>query len=98
MFSPHDCLRAIASFQARWLIHEQSTRIPIESFRTALRLALQNKVSDEETPSPEEVECLMANMIHKGYIRGYISHERQMVVLSAKNAYPPLKERTTPFM
>jgi COP9 signalosome complex subunit 12 len=26
----------------------------------------------------------------QGYMKGYISHERQMVVLSAKDAFPPL--------
>lgn len=26
----------------------------------------------------------------KGYVKGYISHERQMVVLSAQMAFPPL--------
>lgn len=78
------------------MLHEQATRIPIESFHAALRLATAQS-TDEDASSAGETECLVANMIHKGYIRGYISHERQMVVLSAKNAYPPLKERPTPF-
>lgn len=47
--------------------------------------------------SPEEAECLVANMIYKGYMKGYISHEKQMVVLSNMNAFPRLVERQTPF-
>lgn len=46
----------------------------------------------------EEVECNVANMIYKGLIRGYISHERQMIVLAAKSAFPRVAERKTPFI
>jgi hypothetical protein len=47
--------------------------------------------------SSEEAECLVANMIYKGYMRGYISHEKQMVVLANTKAFPPLAERPTPY-
>ena len=30
----------------------------------------------------EEVECLLAGMIFKGYMKGYIAHQQQKVVLS----------------
>ena len=39
----------------------------------------------------------MANLIFKGYIRGYISHEKQMVVLANTNSFPRLADRTTPY-
>ena len=45
----------------------------------------------------EEAECLVANMIYKGFIKGYISHEKQMVVLSVNNAFPRLTDRPNPF-
>lgn len=45
----------------------------------------------------EEAECLVANMIYKGYLKGYISHERQMVVLAKTAAFPRLADRPTPF-
>lgn len=47
--------------------------------------------------SSEEAECLVANMIYKGYMRGYISHEKQMVVLSNTIPFPRLADRPTPF-
>lgn len=47
--------------------------------------------------SSEEAECLVANMIYKGYMRGYISHEKQMVVLSNAIPFPRLADRPTPF-
>ena len=46
----------------------------------------------------EEVECYLANMIYKGLVRGYISHERQMVVLAANGAFPRLADRKNPFI
>ena len=45
----------------------------------------------------EEAECLVANMIFKGYMRGYISHEKQMVVLANTNAFPRLADRASPY-
>lgn len=45
----------------------------------------------------EEAECLVANMVYKGFMRGYISHEKQMVVLAQANAFPRLADRQSPF-
>lgn len=45
----------------------------------------------------EEAECLVANMIFKGFMRGYISHEKQMVVLANTNAFPQLADRPSPY-
>jgi hypothetical protein len=45
----------------------------------------------------EEAECFTAVMIFKGYIRGYISHEKQTVVLATSDAFPPLTQRPNPY-
>ena len=68
----------------------KATRVVISSFHTAL------KIAGEDVPV-EEAECLVANMIYKGYMRGYISHEKQTVVLAATNAFPKLADRVSPF-
>ena len=36
----------------------------------------------------DEVECLLANLIHIGLVRGYISHESRLMVLSKQGAFP----------
>lgn len=54
------------------------------------------KISGIDVPE-EEAECLLANMIYKGFMRGYISHERKTVVLANVNAFPRLSDRPTPF-
>ena len=45
-------------------------------------------VLPHEQVEMDEVECIVANMIHKGHIKGYISHEHLKVVLSKKNPFP----------
>lgn len=77
-------------FRNRWVVSNKTTRIPISMFHTSL------KISGNDVPE-EEAECLVANMIYKGFMRGYISHEKQMVVLAANNTFPPLADRQTPF-
>ena len=36
----------------------------------------------------DEAECLVANCIYKGLMKGYISREKSMVVLSKQGAFP----------
>ncbi|GAA6009625.1 uncharacterized protein JCM10292_002218 [Rhodotorula paludigena] len=36
----------------------------------------------------EEMECVLANMIYKGLVKGYISHAHQLVVLSKEKPFP----------
>ncbi|KXN89484.1 hypothetical protein AN958_05646 [Leucoagaricus sp. SymC.cos] len=82
------CMRSL--FRRAWIASDKGTRVPITIFYVSL------KISGIET-TEEEAECFVANMIHRGYIRGYISHERQTVVLAANNAFPGVSERPSPF-
>lgn len=73
--------------QNRWHILGEPTRITIAQFHDAFR------VSGLTMPM-EETECFLANMIFKGYIKGYISHGLQTVVLAkGAAAFPKLSER-----
>jgi nuclear mRNA export protein PCID2/THP1 len=38
----------------------------------------------------DEVECILANLIFKGIIRGYIHHNRRLLVLSKRDPFPPV--------
>ncbi|KAL1612605.1 COP9 signalosome (CSN) subunit [Paraconiothyrium brasiliense] len=62
----------------------RKTRIPLAHFATALRMGS----GGGQTVDDEEVECLLANMIYKGLMKGYISREHAMVVLNKKGAFP----------
>jgi COP9 signalosome complex subunit 12 len=48
--------------------------------------------------SSEEAECYVAIMIAKGYMKGYISHEMQMVVMATTNTFPNLADRANPLV
>ncbi|CAG9986948.1 unnamed protein product [Clonostachys byssicola] len=59
------------------------TRVPLAEFQTAISMG-----SGGETVDPDEVECLLANMIYKDLMKGYIARERGIIVLSKKGAFP----------
>lgn len=39
-----------------------------------------------------EVECAVANLIYRRYIKGYISHAHRVLVLSKTDPFPPLEQ------
>lgn len=82
------CIRSL--FRKVWAVLGKATRISISDFHTALKL------SGTDVPV-EEAECLVANMIYKGLMRGYISHEKQTVVVANTNAFPRVAERPSPY-
>ncbi|KAK0190618.1 hypothetical protein F5146DRAFT_1137436 [Armillaria mellea] len=82
------CLRGL--FRRVWVASQKGSRVPISMFYSSL------KISDIDVEE-EEAECLVANMIYKGFMKGYISHEKRMVVLSNTNAFPKLAERSNPY-
>lgn len=75
------CLRGL--FRKVWEARDKSTRIEIEVFRSALMYVGVQL-------GKEEAEWLIATTIFKGYLKGYISHERGVVVLAAKDPFPRL--------
>ncbi|XP_033637275.1 PCI domain-containing protein 2-like [Asterias rubens] len=61
-----------------------SFQLSIEKFVSVLTFL------DIEDVDSAEVECILANLIHQGYIKGYISHQHQKLVISKQNPFPPL--------
>lgn len=58
-------------------MNDNCTRIPLSSI-----------LSTEKGVEADSIACLVANIIAKGLIRGYISEEKQFLVLSAQNPFP----------
>ncbi|RSL67163.1 CSN12-like protein [Fusarium duplospermum] len=58
------------------------TRIPVTEFQAAISMSSGQMIEGDE------VECLLANMIYKELMKGYIARERGIVVLSKKGAFP----------
>ncbi|KAH9938096.1 uncharacterized protein B0H18DRAFT_866191 [Fomitopsis serialis] len=82
------CIRGL--FRKVWIASSKGTRIPVAMFHSSLQIAGMDV-------SLEEAECFVANQIYKGFMKGYLSHEKQMVVLSAVKAFPSLAERPSPY-
>ena len=63
---------------------KQSHQLDISVFVQSLRWMKLENVDEDET------ECILANMIYEGKIKGYISHAHKKLVVSKKDPFPPL--------
>ncbi|XP_015252682.1 PREDICTED: PCI domain-containing protein 2 [Cyprinodon variegatus] len=59
-------------------------QLPLDAFLVALKMM---QVEDVDL---DEVQCILANLIYMGHIKGYISHQHQKLVVSKQNPFPPL--------
>jgi len=63
------------------------SQIPLQRFLASLQCVGVTQVD------MEELECLLVNLIAKGWMKGYISHEHKMIVLSKKTSpFPKISE------
>ncbi|KAJ3100585.1 COP9 signalosome (CSN) subunit [Phlyctochytrium planicorne] len=65
-----------------WLCKNKPTRLEFGAFVAAVHFAGCPDVD------LDEVECMLANLIDKGYLKGYMSKEKLTLVLSPSNAFP----------
>lgn len=59
-------------------------QIPVLSLLVALQMYGMEDIDMDET------ECLLANLIYEGKIKGYISYQHKKLVISKQNPFPPL--------
>ena len=77
------------------------TRLEVDELWAGLRLSLGGRLGkgrvegsaggtvEAEMMDKDEAECIVANLIYRGLMKGYISRERSMVVLSKRgDAFP----------
>mmetsp|Transcript_16191 Transcript_16191/g.20761 ORF Transcript_16191/g.20761 Transcript_16191/m.20761 type:complete len:440 (+) Transcript_16191:82-1401(+) len=50
----------------------------------------QTSSEDTEQEDLEQIKCILANLIFKGYIKGYISHQKNFLVVSANQPFPSM--------
>ncbi|KAK4057714.1 COP9 signalosome (CSN) subunit [Microbotryomycetes sp. JL221] len=73
-----------------WILEGKPARLSIETFQRYYKTGTGTDIDSEE------MECVLANMIYKNLIKGYISHQHQLVVLSKQNPFPwyaPFRDR-----
>ncbi|KAK9246629.1 hypothetical protein V1506DRAFT_534800 [Lipomyces tetrasporus] len=68
-------------FEQVYLASDKSTRVPVSAFRKGLEF-VGIDVDDDQ------VECWAAVMIYQGQMKGYISRERKIIVLSNNDPFP----------
>ncbi|NXY90636.1 PCID2 protein, partial [Alcedo cyanopectus] len=59
-------------------------QLSLDAFLIALKFM---QVDDVDI---DEVQCILANLIYMGHIKGYISYQHQKLVVSKQNPFPPL--------
>lgn len=59
-------------------------QIPVLSLLVALQMYGMEDIDMDET------ECLLANLIYEGKIKGYISYQHKKLVISKQNPFPSL--------
>jgi nuclear mRNA export protein PCID2/THP1 len=62
----------------------QTHQIDLQCFLTALNFASGEVIEMDET------QCIVANLIYEGRIKGYISHQHNKLVVSKQNPFPSL--------
>jgi len=58
--------------------------------KSAFKLMNVTDIATSETLVKEQVRCILSNLIFKKYIKGYISHEKEILVISPKDPFPKL--------
>lgn len=76
--------RKVAAFH-REMEPAKAVQIPLALFQAAL-------VWQEVDMDLDEVECIVANLIYRKYIKGYISHQHRVIVISKADPFPPLSK------
>ncbi len=61
------------------------TSVGLHPGKLQVALAAQGEEQDMD-----EVDCLVANLIFRGYVKGYLSHRHHVAVLSKTGAFPAL--------
>lgn len=69
-------------------ILENTHQVPISSLQAALEFTGQEDVGLDET------QCILANLIYDGKIKGYISYQHRKLVVSKQNPFPTLSSLT----
>ncbi|KAJ2724501.1 COP9 signalosome (CSN) subunit [Coemansia sp. Benny D115] len=71
-----------------YLIDGKASRVPFARFAQGLHAAGVNV-------DAVETECVLADMVFAGYIKGYLAHDHGLAVLSKQQPFPPLRSCQT---
>ncbi|KAK9798910.1 hypothetical protein WJX73_008301 [Symbiochloris irregularis] len=81
--------RRVQALHAETCDPSRAHQVPLKLFHAALVW-----LKDEWYQELDECECLVCNLICRNYIKGYVAHEKGIVVLSKQNPFPPAEQLT----
>lgn len=73
-----------------YIINDKKTQISIKTILTAYKTEKHDTQELTEKEKLDDIECLLANLIGKNRIKGYISHDHRMLVVSKAQPFPPV--------
>eukprot|EP00164_Ancoracysta_twista_P014506 GFYU01023654.1.p1 GENE.GFYU01023654.1~~GFYU01023654.1.p1 ORF type:complete len:411 (+),score=98.93 GFYU01023654.1:59-1291(+) len=71
-------------FKKVFIINNKDTRLTVQAFQVALRVAQVDMGEDE-------IECVLANLMYRDLMKGYVAHAQKKVVLSKAAAFPGIQ-------
>lgn len=86
-----------------YLLYDKTIRFPLSYLEIAINFLLANgrregetegvgedtyRIEDDESMDLNEIECILSNLIYQNRIKGYISHEKRLLILSKNDAFP----------
>lgn len=89
-------LRTLLKHVVRW--RAKKSQLNLIEYQRALQFvprivgATDATVSSKFEMDPDSLECLVANMIFKGYVNGKVSQKINVLVLSKSNPFPSLAD------
>jgi hypothetical protein len=69
-------------FKRIYNIQGGNTRLNLVTFEIGI------KWLGETSITLDEIECILANLIYQGKIKGYLSHQKRFLVLSKADPFP----------
>ena len=87
-FMKHEVLLLMETKINFWLFRNFFKKLYLLTGKETGRLFLKTCLPFTGDLNLDELECIAANLIAEGFIRGYISHEKSCLVLSKLNAFP----------
>lgn len=67
------------------MLIRNTTKLALLDFTRALEWLGEKK-------DQEEIECIVANLVYRGMIKGYLSHKLKTLVVSSSEPFPKLEK------
>ncbi|KAJ0404185.1 hypothetical protein P43SY_002028 [Pythium insidiosum] len=67
----------------------QSHQLRLRDFQVALQLVMG---ADQPPMAMDEIECILTNLIFQGYLKGYMSHQKKVLVVSKTQPFPAITD------